>query len=318
MADNGGAGDPRRAFGEALRDARELRPEGPWTQARLAREVRTSSSTISRVESGNLPIPANLPAAFDQVFATDGTFKRLYERIQAGGFPAHSRKRIAMEPQALATAEWTQTVVPGLLQTGAYAHELFRAGSPRASEREIATMVAARIARQDVFKRSSPPDFSAVICESVIRRMVGGADVMREQLAALLSHGRRPTSVVQVLPLNAGWHGLMDGTMSILTPPEGAIQGAGPVLRCSDRIGTVARRVRTFHSEAHGDAMTHTWVKSSYSSQAGGDCLEWAPTHARAHGVVPVRDSKRPTGPTLMVSPEAWQRLVEVAKHADA
>ncbi|MGW2258746.1 helix-turn-helix domain-containing protein [Streptomyces sp. NPDC001780] len=220
--DNGGTSDPRRAFGEALRDARELRPEGRWTQARLAREVRTSSSTISRIESGTLPIPASLPAVFDQVFATDGKFKRLYERIQAGGFPAHSRKRIAMEPHALAIAEWTQTVVPGLLQTGAYAHELFRAGSPRASEREIATMVATRIARQDVFKRGSPPDFSAVICESVIRRMVGGPDVMREQLAALLSHGSRPTSVVQVLPLNAGCHGLMDGTMSILTPPEGA------------------------------------------------------------------------------------------------
>lgn len=82
-------------------------------------------------------------------------------------------------------------------------------------------MLTARLAWQDVFKRSSPPDFSAVLCEPVIRRTVGGPDVMREQLAALPAHGARHTSVVQVLPLTAGCHGLMDGTMSILTRGTG-------------------------------------------------------------------------------------------------
>ncbi|MER8000749.1 DUF397 domain-containing protein [Streptomyces sp. NPDC095613] len=62
--------------------------------------------------------------------------------------------------------------------------------------------------------------------------------------------------------------------------------------------------------------MTHTWVKSSYSSQDGGNCLEWAPTHAKAHGIVPIRDSKRPAGPTLMVSTEAWRDLVESTRRA--
>jgi transcriptional regulator with XRE-family HTH domain len=218
-----GMSDSRREFGEALREARELRAEGRWTQTQLAREARTSTSTISRIESGDSPIPSNLPAVFDQVFGTDGTFKRLYEAIQADGFPAHSRRRIALEPQAMAIAQWTQTVVPGLLQTEAYARALFRAGDPRAGEREISTMLTSRLARQEVFKRSSPPDFSAVLCESVLRRTVGGPEVMREQLAALLSHGARHTSVVQILPLTAGCHGLMDGTMSILTPPDGAI-----------------------------------------------------------------------------------------------
>ncbi|MFJ5221683.1 Scr1 family TA system antitoxin-like transcriptional regulator [Streptomyces sp. NPDC088400] len=221
--ENGEVSNPRREFGEALRDARELRPAGKWTQAQLAREVRTSSSTISRIEGGDLPIPGNLPSIFDQVFATDGKFKRLYELIQADGFPAHSRRRIGLEPHSAAIAEWTQTVVPGLLQTEAYARALFRAGDPRASDREISAMLTARLARQDVFKRSFPPDFSAVLCESVIRRTVGGPDVMRDQLAALLAHGARHTSVVQVLPLAAGCHGLMDGTMSILTPRDGAI-----------------------------------------------------------------------------------------------
>ncbi|AXG78601.1 DUF397 domain-containing protein [Streptomyces paludis] len=64
--------------------------------------------------------------------------------------------------------------------------------------------------------------------------------------------------------------------------------------------------------------MTHSWVKSSYSSQDGGDCVEWAPTHARAHGIVPVQDSKQPGGPVLMVSAAAWQALIEATWNFEA
>ncbi|BDH13318.1 transcriptional regulator [Streptomyces hygroscopicus] len=216
-----GADDPRRQFAEECRSGRELHPQGPLNQTQLAKMVRTSKSTVSRVETCLGPVPADLPAQLDQVFSTDGLFKRLYEEIAAQSFPEHSRERMKMEPKAVAIAEWSPTVVPGLLQTPAYAHSLFREGDPRASDEELATKVRHRLARQDVLKGSSPPDFSVIICESVIRRNVGGPEVMREQLAALLTHGTQPTTVLQVLPLSAGTHGLMDGSMSILTTAEG-------------------------------------------------------------------------------------------------
>ncbi|WP_172384893.1 DUF397 domain-containing protein [Streptomyces sp. MNP-20] len=56
------------------------------------------------------------------------------------------------------------------------------------------------------------------------------------------------------------------------------------------------------------------WVKSSYSSGDGGQCVEWAPAYAAAHGVVPVRDSKTPGGPILAVSPGAWSAFVGYAR----
>ncbi|MEU5159105.1 DUF397 domain-containing protein [Streptomyces sp. NPDC020875] len=59
------------------------------------------------------------------------------------------------------------------------------------------------------------------------------------------------------------------------------------------------------------------WVKSSYSTDNGGACVEWAPAHASAIGIVPVRDSKNPTGPTLMVSTHAFAGLVTLAKSAE-
>lgn len=216
-----GAYDPRRQFAEECRSARELYPDGPLNQTQLAKLVRTSKSTISRVETCVGPIPPDLPARLDQIFSTDGLFKRLYEEITAQSFPVHSRRRMKLELRAIAIAEWSPTVIPGLLQTPAYAHSLFREGDLRASDEELATKVRHRMARQDVLKGSSPPDFSAIICESVIRRNVGGPVVMREQLGALLAHSTRPTTVLQVLPLSAGTHGLMDGSMTILTPLEG-------------------------------------------------------------------------------------------------
>ncbi|MBZ4323895.1 DUF397 domain-containing protein [Streptomyces sp. SCA2-4] len=55
------------------------------------------------------------------------------------------------------------------------------------------------------------------------------------------------------------------------------------------------------------------WVKSSYSGNGGGSCVEWAPAHAPS-GTIPVRDSKRPTGPVLRLSTAAFTDLVSALK----
>ncbi|GLF93594.1 DUF397 domain-containing protein [Streptomyces yaizuensis] len=62
--------------------------------------------------------------------------------------------------------------------------------------------------------------------------------------------------------------------------------------------------------------MTGGWVKSSYSGPEGGDCVEWAPGHVAERGVVPVRDSKCPGGPVLMLTPGAFAGLVALARTA--
>ncbi|MGW2278879.1 DUF397 domain-containing protein [Streptomyces sp. NPDC001770] len=55
------------------------------------------------------------------------------------------------------------------------------------------------------------------------------------------------------------------------------------------------------------------WSKSSYSGN-GGSCVEWAPAHASATGVVPVRDSKNPNGPVLSVPADAFASFVAGVK----
>ncbi|MFF8569420.1 DUF397 domain-containing protein [Streptomyces albidoflavus] len=54
----------------------------------------------------------------------------------------------------------------------------------------------------------------------------------------------------------------------------------------------------------------HLWVKSSYSSQDGGDCVEWAPSVAAVIGTVPVRDSKDTSLPGFTVGGSAWSTFV--------
>ncbi|WP_327235812.1 DUF397 domain-containing protein [Streptomyces sp. NBC_01317] len=59
------------------------------------------------------------------------------------------------------------------------------------------------------------------------------------------------------------------------------------------------------------------WIKSSYSNTDGGNCVEFAPAALTATGLIPVRDSKMPTGPVLMLTPAAWTALVALAAEAD-
>ncbi|MEU6168836.1 DUF397 domain-containing protein [Streptomyces tanashiensis] len=58
------------------------------------------------------------------------------------------------------------------------------------------------------------------------------------------------------------------------------------------------------------DLSTLTWRKSSYSNQDGGECLEVADHHP----LVPVRDSKNPTGPALVFEAGAWSSFVAGVK----
>jgi hypothetical protein len=56
------------------------------------------------------------------------------------------------------------------------------------------------------------------------------------------------------------------------------------------------------------------WVKSTYSNGDGGDCVEWAPAYAATSSLVPVRDSKNPAGPTLLLRHAAFSSFVRAVR----
>jgi uncharacterized protein DUF5753/helix-turn-helix protein len=109
--------------------------------------------------------------------------------------------------------------VPGLLQGEDYARALDRAGYPHAEAEETDRRVALRMARQQILGRPEPPMLWMVVDEAVLRRPVGGLDVMRSQLDQLIGASEKPNVTLQVLPFTAGAHPVMYGMFNLFRFP---------------------------------------------------------------------------------------------------
>ena len=112
-------------------------------------------------------------------------------------------------------------VVPGIFQTPGYAREVMTRTRPALTAEDTTRTVAARTARQEaLFGRAEPPQIHVVLDEAALRRVVGGPETIREQLAVLAGVTARPYVTIQVLAFSAGAHAGMDGKFTILTFPD--------------------------------------------------------------------------------------------------
>jgi hypothetical protein len=128
---------------------------------------------------------------------------------------------VAQEDDASSIREWSPQVVPGLLQTEEYAREVIRAGWP-GDEAGVHRRVQARMIRKALLGRTDPPApaLTAVLDEAVLRRSIGGRDVMHAQLRALIDASRRPNVEIRILPFDVGTHKGLDGPFILLGFPE--------------------------------------------------------------------------------------------------
>lgn len=113
------------------------------------------------------------------------------------------------------------TLVPGLLQTRAYAEAVIRnAAEQEVSESTINRWVELRLSRQEVLSKERPLTIHTVIDESVVRRRAGGAHVLRDQLAHLVKLQALPQVRIQIMPSSVALHQGLDGTFWIFHLPE--------------------------------------------------------------------------------------------------
>jgi hypothetical protein len=127
---------------------------------------------------------------------------------------------VGLEAEAATIFCYDAEFVPGMLQTEEYARAIHRAQLFNASEEEIGRLVRVRMARQELLTSEDAPQLWLVINEAIIRRIVGGRDVMREQLKRLIEGSRLPNMTLQVVPFGAGAHPAMDGSFQLLGFPE--------------------------------------------------------------------------------------------------
>ncbi|MEU8551044.1 helix-turn-helix transcriptional regulator [Streptomyces roseoverticillatus] len=126
---------------------------------------------------------------------------------------------VSLEGEANLIRAYEPHYVPGLLQTERYARAVLRAGQPHAPEADIERAVAVRRERQSLLTREGAPLLWVVMDETVLRRPIGGPDIMREQVSRLAEATAMPNVRLQVMPFAAGPHPAMYGPFHIFRFP---------------------------------------------------------------------------------------------------
>ncbi|WP_229073096.1 helix-turn-helix transcriptional regulator [Actinoplanes sp. DH11] len=123
---------------------------------------------------------------------------------------------VGLEAAASSMRAWEPIIVPGLLQTEAYMRALIKTGRSNDTQQQIDRRVALRLTRQSRLGGDRPLELSAVIDESVVRRVIGGEDVMADQLRHLIDTAGLPNVTLQILPFSAGEHPFLGGSAALL------------------------------------------------------------------------------------------------------
>jgi hypothetical protein len=151
----------------------------------------------------------DLAARCDEVFTTGDLFARLCRNLTSPTGPDwYIRWSEEIEPHARTLRCWDPLLIPGLLQTEDYARAVFRGGLAT-SDREIEDGVSARMRRKIVLERDKPPALWVLLDAGVLGRLVGGPEVMHQQLGYLATIATRQHVKVQIVPqgvlCTAGW-----------------------------------------------------------------------------------------------------------------
>lgn len=222
----------RRHLGRALR---RLRLAAGKTHADAETAGMGHRSTLWRIEAGRAKVrPSTIRALCWLYGVDDTTADALYEmacRAEQGGWweefrgdlPAWFTLYVGLEAEAHRISTFHPGVVDGLLQTPDYARAVFAAGLPRPAPEELERQVAIRLERQRrAFDRPEPLRLCAVLCESVLRRQIGGADVLAEQITHLRRMDETDHIEVRVLRFSTGGHPAIRGRLTVLDLPSDA------------------------------------------------------------------------------------------------
>ncbi|MFJ7261024.1 helix-turn-helix domain-containing protein [Streptomyces globosus] len=180
---------------------------------------------VRKVEAGRrIPRPEYLDRA-DEVLGAEGRIAAMKKDVAQARYPKRVRDLAKLEAQAVEIGVYSIHAIHGLLQTPSYAQALFETQWPAYAPDAVERGVAARMARQSILERDPAPSLTFVQEEVTLRRMLGSAGVMREQLERLLQVGKLRHVSIQVMPTSQGGHAGMTGYVEVLRFPDGTAIG---------------------------------------------------------------------------------------------
>ncbi|TYB91386.1 helix-turn-helix domain-containing protein [Micromonospora sp. WP24] len=208
---------------------RRLRESSGVTREGAGWEIRASESKISRMELGRVGFKERDVADLLTLYGVKDDEERevllkLARDANSPGWwhrygdvlPGWFQSYLGLEAAAALIRTYEVQFVPGLLQTSAYARAVVLLGHGAATPDEIDRRVGLRMGRQELLRRTNPPQLWAVLDEAALRRPLGGPEVMRGQLDALVGATRLPNIRLQIVPFTAGGHAAAGGAFSIL------------------------------------------------------------------------------------------------------
>jgi transcriptional regulator with XRE-family HTH domain len=204
---------------------RQLRDDAGLTIDQVAEKLELSASTVSRMETAQVGVRARDLRLLLDIYGVAGAQREellqiTRERRQQPWWQEYrdlpNILEASLEAEASSIWQYSAQLVPGLLQTEAYARAVLGAIRLDAKPGDIDRRLQLRIGRQARLTSEHAPEYWVVLDEAVLRRQVGRPPVMREQLQRLIDAAKLPSVTLQVLPFSSGEHAGMDGEFTIL------------------------------------------------------------------------------------------------------
>ncbi|MGW4836285.1 helix-turn-helix domain-containing protein [Streptomyces globisporus] len=204
--------------GAQLRHFRKL---AGLTQAALAEQAGVGEDTIASIEQGRRALQLDLAIQLDELLDTKGVLRVAVERIpRKERYQALVKDFVQYEQDAVSLISYESQLIPGLLQTEAYARFIFDCNYPPLEDDEIEKRVADRLGRQKILERKPRPILHFILEESILHTELGDPDVMREQLLHLRRCMDLPFVTIQIMPRNTRRHAGLAGPLVLLETPD--------------------------------------------------------------------------------------------------
>ncbi|UKY49771.1 helix-turn-helix domain-containing protein [Streptomyces inhibens] len=246
--------DSLKTFGAVYQGFRE---HAGFTQESLAPEIRYSSHYVGSVEQGRRLPSKKFIDRSEEVLDARGVLRKAAKRLsRQRGLASWFREWARLEEKAISLYTYECRLVPGLLQTEAYARTLFENRVPMLSDEQVETQVTARLERQKLLRNRPNTAFSFIIDEHVFTRPTGGAETVRGLIDHVLEHTALRNVEAQVMPLERGVHAGLNGPLQLSEMPDnewfGYCEGqeSGQLISDPKTISTLHMRYAKLRSQA--------------------------------------------------------------------
>ncbi|WP_051951971.1 helix-turn-helix domain-containing protein [Actinacidiphila yeochonensis] len=207
-----------RTFGAA---ARALRTHAGYSRKQFGNLVRFSEHTVASVENGRRLADQVYITRAEELTGNTGALREAVKHIgRRPGLASWFRRWARMEATAVTLYTYENRMVPGLLQTEAYAKAMYDDHLPPMDDDEIDAQWLARAERQLLLDERPHTEFGFILEEQVFVRRTGGAAVTRELIDHVLALAARRNVELLIMPLVSERHAGLAGPMQLLETPE--------------------------------------------------------------------------------------------------